>query len=650
MPADLETISVLAVVTFAGALLAWRAHQAKTRWIRLCAPALLVLPPCGVAWSVADLGLTVQPPVIDRPVKVANAGYISSDACRSCHPQEYHTWHASYHRTMTQVATAENVAPHWSGSVQIRGETIRLEHEGNDLWIALDPPPGSGKKPIRRKIVMTTGSHHMQVYWMAVGPDRRVIQLPVLYLIDEARWVPVNASYVVPADRKWTPPIWNNTCIKCHVTHPRARFDMTAKVDTEVGEFGIACEACHGPGEDHVQANRDPWRRYLSHLFDNRDDTAIHPAHLEPQRSAEICGQCHGVLMTVNQPEDKWDWTMFGYHYRPGDELASTRQHFGDGVDHPAVNDFLRENPGYMNTMFWSDGMIRVTGREYNGLIESPCFQHDDPERTMTCLSCHRLHQDAADPRPIKTWADEQLEAEMETNKACLQCHADFTDNLAQHTRHQPDSSGSLCYNCHMPHTTYGLMGAIRSHQVDLPSATVSIETGRPNACNQCHLDKTLEWTAEYLNEWFDTPQPVLSEDERNIAASVLWTLRGDAGQRVLMAWSLGWDDARKTSEEDWIPPYLARLLNDPYAAVRMVAYRSLRTHPQFQDFDYDYIARPEELAQKSRLAMETWKTTKQPQSTGRQQVLIAPEGGLRTDVFERIFAERDNREIWLQE
>ena len=137
MPADLETISVLAVVTFAGALLAWRARQAETRWIRLCAPTLLVVPPCGAAWSIADLGLTAQPPVIDRPVKVANAGYISSDACRSCHPQEYHTWHPSYHRTMTQVATTENVAPQWSGSVQIRGETIRLEREGNDLWIAL---------------------------------------------------------------------------------------------------------------------------------------------------------------------------------------------------------------------------------------------------------------------------------------------------------------------------------------------------------------------------------------------------------------------------------------------------------------------------------------------------------------------------------
>ena len=72
-------------------------------------------------------------------------------------------------------------------------------------------------------------------------------------------------------------------------------------MNTEVGEFGIACEACHGPGEGHVQENQDPWRRYKLHLFGGRDVTTTHPLHLPPKRSAEVCGQCHGVLMTVNR-------------------------------------------------------------------------------------------------------------------------------------------------------------------------------------------------------------------------------------------------------------------------------------------------------------------------------------------------------------
>ena len=47
-----------------------------------------------------------------------------------------------------------------------------------------------------------------------------------------------------------------------------------------------------------------------------------------------------------------------------------------------------------------------------------------------------------------------------------------------------------------MPYTTYGLLKTIRSH-TDQQSVgrRRRVETGRPNACNLCHLDKTLAWT-----------------------------------------------------------------------------------------------------------------------------------------------------------
>src|SRR5437867_4685634 len=35
--------------------------------------------------------------------------YVSSAACRACHPQQYASWHRSFHRTMTQVASPESV-------------------------------------------------------------------------------------------------------------------------------------------------------------------------------------------------------------------------------------------------------------------------------------------------------------------------------------------------------------------------------------------------------------------------------------------------------------------------------------------------------------------------------------------------------------
>ena len=55
---------------------------------------------------------------------------------------------------------------------------------------------------------------------------------------------------------------WNSVCIACHATHGKPRFDTpfgsepvaAQAVDTTtVAELGIACEACHGPGEAHVR-------------------------------------------------------------------------------------------------------------------------------------------------------------------------------------------------------------------------------------------------------------------------------------------------------------------------------------------------------------------------------------------------------------
>ena len=59
----------------------------------------------------AALGTDYQPPdsATNRPRELPTDGYVGSDACRSCHPHNHATWHDSYHRTMTQVATPESV-------------------------------------------------------------------------------------------------------------------------------------------------------------------------------------------------------------------------------------------------------------------------------------------------------------------------------------------------------------------------------------------------------------------------------------------------------------------------------------------------------------------------------------------------------------
>ena len=39
----------------------------------------------------------------------------------------------------------------------------------------------------------------------------------------------------------------------------------------KVAEFGIACEACHSEGREHIAANRNPFRRWKLHLTKSAD-------------------------------------------------------------------------------------------------------------------------------------------------------------------------------------------------------------------------------------------------------------------------------------------------------------------------------------------------------------------------------------------
>ena len=199
--------------------------------------------------------------------------------------------------------------------------------------------------------------------------------------------------------------------------------------------------------------------------------------------------------------------------------------------------------------------------------------------------------------------------------------------------------------NCHMPHTTYGLFSAMRSHRIDSPSARGSLESGRPNACNLCHLNETLEWTSQYLNAWYGQPLVEMGEDERSISAAILWVMKGDVAQRAILGWHMGWDAAREASGRTWMAPYLAQLLVDPYSATRQVAYQSIATLPGFQDFEYDYIAAPSERERKATEAMQRWLVAGGPARVGAR-LLVAEDARIYIDVWARLLAERNLRPL----
>jgi hypothetical protein len=205
-----------------------------------------------------------------------------------------------------------------------------------------------------------------------------------------------------------------------------------------------------------------------------------------------------------------------------------------------------------------------------------------------------------------------------------------------------------------MPFTTYGIQKAHRSHTVTKPSAEETLDIGRPNACNQCHLDRTLSWTAKRLEKWYRMPAPKITGDDAQVAAGVLWTLRGDAGQRALAAWSMGWDAARKASgardEPDWMIPYLAQLLDDPYDAVRFVAFLALRKRVQFAGFDYDFVGSRWHRRAAVDRARDAGRFAHAGAPTSESPVLLDATGELIRERFEELLSQRDDRRVDLRE
>lgn len=556
---------------------------------------------------------------------------------------------------MTQVARPDTVRGQFDGSiVSSDGLAYRVYRDGAQFMAEMPDPDvmmyvvqGGMKLPlsqvprVRLPVVMTTGSHHYQTYWVASKRYPGLLQtLPLVYLLEDERWAPRDAAFLRgPADQGRLITQWNHHCIRCHSTAGNPGLDeSTGMLKTRVAELGIACEACHGPGQQHV-ALQQALRQRPAHEPRPKDTSIVNPASLDHKRSSQVCGQCHGVYVT--RDEFAMLFAKEGPLYRPGEDLHHTRYY----MQHPSANpsreseeDFKR-NTAFFRERWWDDGTILAGGREYTALLATACFNRGQ----ITCVSCHSMHR--SDPV-------DQLKPQADGPRACVECHdaPQYTTELKRHTFHPPESQGSNCLNCHMPHTSYALFKAIRSHQISSPKVEASARFGTPNACNLCHLDKTLAWTQQQLAAWHRTPTVPLSGEQESISAALLWMLKGNAAQRAIVAWHTGWKPAQEASGASWLAPFSAQLLSDPYGVVRYVAARSLRTLPGFNDFPFDFLAPESELSRKTALAVARWKNGNTRSPSNAPALLLDANGQIMEPKLRELIQTRDNRSVTIQE
>jgi len=560
----------------------------------------------------------------DRTLVVEEADYASSRRCRACHPSEYESWHRSYHRTMTQRVTPNSVLAPWRGDLSTEGRRYSLLRKGEEYWVDIPKYGSDGSNSSERQelqVLMSTGSHHLQLYWMDDG--ERLVQFPFGWFIREQRWVPEKATFLQPPSGEnhveTRAESWSEGCDGCHSVSPKGGL---ARGD--VAELGIACEACHGPGVEHAKRLANPLVRLMARHDAEQPDDIVVPSKLTPQRSVEACAQCHAELH--HKSEDGL------LRYRPGEDLTE-KAYLTQDLDPrpPWLEEALSVNPGLIDHSFWPDGTVRIAGRDANALVLSECYTAGE----LVCTDCHSLHQ--GDP-------NDQLDPNRPGDAMCADCHSEIVADPSAHSHHPADSSGSRCINCHMPHTTVGLLGLVRSHRIDSPQVTSSLNTGRPNACNLCHLDFNMHRVASLLDSWWGKETAIALRAESE-ATSTHWLLRGDAAQRATVAWHYGWEPAIEASGAGWQAAYLAELLDDPYDAVRYIAGRSIRQHPGFEDFNYDYVAEPALLESKVQQAR------KRASQSGVDRPLLRVSGGtLDSNWAEKLTLIRNDRDVFIDE
>lgn len=533
----------------------------------------------------AGLAASARPHAAPTPIRPVRNGFASSNACRSCHPAEYASWHASYHRSMTQSATLANVAaPLLRQGGRLRAETqgrmIELLTRNGALWASVPDPqltsraPQEGyarafaTAPLREVPVrLLTGSHHHQAFWVEASRPGELLALPVVYSIDDAQLLPRREAFLNPPDSDETAPRWNSNCVQCHTVAGAPAHDEARDVfETSAVELGIACEACHGGGAAHARAMQNPLARWLAHRAPVTNAAIVNPRELTRERGSQVCGRCHSYFF----PKDEADWWQHGFSrsYAPGQDLSRAQLLLSPAVLAAPGAPELGQSA---QSLFYADGTIRVGGREYNGLVASPCYAHGHGERQLSCTSCHSLHRGAP---------SDQLDPKTLGNQACAQCHAAQGNDVAAHSRHAASSAGSLCYNCHMPHVSYALLGAIRSHRVDSPAFDASTRD-KPNACNLCHLEQSEAWAARKTADWFGAkPRFALARDPElateSTPAGAVFALAGDAAVRAVTAAALGRHESGQDAPE-LRQQLLEQLEHDDYAAVRRIAERSRR-------------------------------------------------------------------------
>jgi predicted CXXCH cytochrome family protein len=402
------------------------------------------------------------------------------ETCKECHEKEYMLFQDSDHDMAMDTATEETVLGNFN-NVRFThyGITSRFYRADGKFMVHTEGPDGQmadyqvsyvfGIRPLQQYLIEFPGGRYQCLplcwdtrpeseggqRWFHIYPDERIASDDVLH------WTRVTQN-------------WNYMCAECHSTNLRKNYSYREKAyHTTWSEIDVSCEACHGPGSEHidwaelVEAGSSPDvypdMGLVLRLKDTDDASWIfHPDSVTARRSVprasdelvQMCSRCHSRRAVATED------------YYHGGSLLDTHW--------PSLLD---------EGLYFPDGQIQDEVYVYASFLQSKMYQAG-----VVCKDCHEPHSG-------KVYVD--------GNALCYRCHMASEYGPRKHHFHDPSKEGASCMECHMHERTYMVVDPRRDHSIRIPRPDLSHKLGTPNACNQCHPDKSIQWATDYLRQWY---------------------------------------------------------------------------------------------------------------------------------------------------
>ncbi|TMB44294.1 MAG: tetratricopeptide repeat protein [Deltaproteobacteria bacterium] len=401
--------------------------------------------------------------------------FVGHDACVPCHRTEAEAWKDSQHAHAMQPATPATVLGNFDdATVTYDGVTSTFFRRDDRFFVRTDGPDGALAD---FEVKYTFGVYPLQQY-LVPFPDGRMQALSIAWdarpqQAGGGRWFHLYPDEHI--DHRdplhWTrlEQNWNYMCADCHSTNLRRNYDpVHDRYATTWSDLAVGCEACHGPGSNHVAwaEKRPGWEKLtgsegLTIPLDERrgvrwtimsTGNATRSRPLETHREVETCGVCHARRSPL------------GVDPNPTGRLLDTHD--------LALLEARLYHP---------DGQQLDEVYTYGSFLQSRMYA-----KGVTCSDCHDPHT-------------QRLRAP--GNAVCAQCHSPAMYETPAHLLHPAGSPGAQCAECHMPTRSYMVIDPRRDHSIRIPRPDLTVRHGVPNACGSCHADRDAGWAAAAIEK-----------------------------------------------------------------------------------------------------------------------------------------------------